>query len=135
MFYLVVLRVYLIRILCNQLREGNLIFVVQAVGRIISGRSVGKIIILSFRVSTSKNKNADHWVKEICAIRSIQVIYETNHISLLHESKKSNALNFRFFYIFYCNLKEKDHIWTITYSKKKEIHVKSVLLLFWFTKN
>ena len=59
-------------------------FAVQTVERIISGWSVGKIIIiLSFRISTSKNKNADHRVKETCAIRSIQVTYETNHIFLL----------------------------------------------------
>ena len=37
-------------------------------------------IFLDFRVSTSKNKNADHRVKETCAIRSIQVTYETTSI-------------------------------------------------------
>ena len=45
-------------------------FVVQAVGRIISGRSVGKIIIiiiLSVRVGKSKNKNINHRGKETCA--------------------------------------------------------------------
>ena len=44
-------------------------FVVQAVGRIISGRSVGKIIIiiLSLRVGKSKNKNINHRGKETCA--------------------------------------------------------------------
>ena len=54
------------------LGEGNLIFVVRAVGKIISGRSVAKIIIiiLSFGVVTSKNKNIDHRVKETCAITS-----------------------------------------------------------------
>ena len=43
-------------------------FVVQAVGRIISGRSVGKIIIiiLSLRVGKSKNKNINHRGKETC---------------------------------------------------------------------
>ena len=34
------------------------------------------------------------------------VTYETNYISLLHESTVSSALNC--FYVFYCNLKEKD---------------------------
>ena len=65
-----------------------------------------KIIIISFRVSTSKNKNANHWVKGTCAIRSIQD--ETDHISLLCES----MLNVKCtkFMVFYCNLKEKDHI-------------------------
>ena len=51
-------------------------------------------------------KNADHRVKETCAIISIQVTYETNHISLLHDSTMLNALIF-VFYVFYCNLKEK----------------------------
>ena len=35
---------------------------------------------------------------------SIQVTYETDHISLLRDSIMANALNFC-----YCNLKEKDH--------------------------
>ena len=39
---------------------------------------------------------------------SIQVTYETDHISLLCDSILSRALNF-LFYAFYCNLK-KDHI-------------------------
>ena len=43
-------------------------FVVRAVRRIVSGQLVGKIIIiiiiLSFRVGTSKNINIDHQVKE-----------------------------------------------------------------------
>ena len=79
------------------------------------GRSVGKII-LSFRISTSKNKDADHRVKETCAIWLIQVTYEAEHISLLRDSAMSNALNFCF-YIFYCNLKEKDHTKRIIDSK------------------
>ena len=54
------------------------------------------IIILSFRVSTSKNKNVDHQAKETCAIRSVQGTYETNHISLLCDSTMSNALNICF---------------------------------------
>ena len=39
---------------------------------------------------------------------SIQVTYETDHISLLRDSIMANALNFCF-YLCYCNLKEKDH--------------------------
>ena len=34
------------------------------------GRQKKKIIILSFRVDVSKNKNIDHWVKETCDIMS-----------------------------------------------------------------
>ena len=51
----------------------------------MSGRSVGKImiIILSFWIGTSKNKNIDHHVKESYTITSIQVTCETDHISLL----------------------------------------------------
>ena len=64
---------------------------------IISGQLVGKIliIILSFRVGTSKN-NIDHQVNETCAIISIQVTYETDHIPLLHDSTMSDALSFCF---------------------------------------
>ena len=78
------------------LDESN--FVVLAVGRIISGRSFGKriIISLSFRVGTSKNENIDHRGKETCAIMSTKVPHETNHISLLLDSKMSGALNFCF---------------------------------------
>ena len=52
---------------------------------------------VSGSASTSKKKkNADHQVKETCAIMSIQVTYETNHISLLHDSTMLNALDFCF---------------------------------------
>ena len=97
-------------------------FVVQAVGEIISGRSVSKIkiIFLSFRVSISKNKNADHRVKQTCAIRSIKATYEIDHISLLRDSTMSSALNFC--YVFYCNIKEKYHIRKIINSKKINIY-------------
>ena len=37
------------------------------------------LVILSFSVSTSKNKNVYHRVTETCAIMSTQVLYETNH--------------------------------------------------------
>ena len=81
------------------------------------GWSFGKIliIILSLRVGTSKNKNTEHCVKETCAIMSMQVIYETNHTSLLGDSTMPNAINFCFFYVLYCNL--KDHIRRIIISK------------------
>ena len=47
------------------------------------GWLVGKvIIILSFRVCTSKNKNIDLQVKETCAIMSAKVTCETDHFSL-----------------------------------------------------
>ena len=71
-------------------------------------------------VSTSKNKNTDHRLKEICAIMSIKITYKTDHISLLHDSTMQNALNFGF-YVFYCYLKDKDHIRRIMISKKKKI--------------
>ena len=61
--------------------------------RIISGRSVGKIIIiiiiLSFRVGISKNKNIDHRSKETCTIMSTQVTYEKDQIPLLRDSAMS----------------------------------------------
>ena len=59
------------------LSEGNFI-VCYTVERIILSPSIGQIIIiLSFRVDTSKNKNIDHRVKKTCAILSTQVTYET----------------------------------------------------------
>ena len=73
----------------NQLKinkvKATLFFVVQAVERIISGWSVGKIIILilNFRFGLSKSKNIDDGVKETCAIMLTKVTYEVNHISLL----------------------------------------------------
>ena len=51
---------------------------------------------------------------------SIQVTYETDHISLLRDSIMSNALNFCF-YLCYCNLKEKDHTRRII--NKKYIYI------------
>ena len=67
-------------------------FFVRAVEKIISGLSVGKIIIiiiLSLRVGTSKNNNIDHQGKETCA-------YKNDHISLPLDSLMSSALNFCF---------------------------------------
>ena len=54
------------------------VIVVRAVGRIMSGHSVGKImiIIVSFKVGTSKSKNVDHRGEETCAIMSTQVTCE-----------------------------------------------------------
>ena len=60
----------------------------------------------------------NHGVKETCAITSAQVkksntyqrTYEIDHVSLLRDSTTSSALNFCFFYVFYCNLKVKNNI-------------------------
>ena len=73
------------------------VFVIRAVVRSISGRLVGNImiIILRFRVSASKNKIL---IKEICAIISIQVIYETDQISLLRV-KCTKFLFFMYFIV------------------------------------
>ena len=67
------------------LDEFNLIFC-WAVRRIISGWSVSKIIIiiLILRVNISKHKK----------ISIIEVTYETDYISLLHDLAMSAALNF-----------------------------------------
>ena len=83
-------------------KQGNLIFVVRALGGIILGRLVGKIIIriLSFRISISKNINIDHGVTQTCAIMSPQVTYETNHIFVLCYSTILNSINFLFFMYF-----------------------------------
>ena len=63
------------------------------------GRSVGKMIILSFSVGTYKNKNIDHRVKETCTIMSTQVAHESKRISLLRDSTTSSALHFCLLYI------------------------------------
>ena len=89
------------------------IFIVWAVGRIISGQSVGKIILTipRFRVCEYNNKNIDHRVKRTCAIMSTQVTYETNHISL-----------FLLFTSLLCS-KRKNHIARNINSKKKEMFI------------
>ena len=65
----------------------------------MSGWLVGKviIIILSFWVCTSKNKNIDLQVKETCAIMSAKVTCETPHL-FTHDSDltMSSALKFCF---------------------------------------
>ena len=89
--------------------------VVRTVRRIISGRSVGKIIIIILNLGfyTSKNKNIDHRGIENCT-------YESDYISLLRDSTIPSALNICFD-LFYCNLKEKDHITRKIDSKKKNV--------------
>ena len=47
--------------------------VVRSVARIISGRSVGKIIILNFKTGTPKIKNIDYQGKETCAMFGLPV--------------------------------------------------------------
>ena len=89
----------------------------RAVERIISGRSVGKImtiIILSFRVGTSKNKNIDNGVKQACAIILTQVTYEIDHISLLSSFC---------FYVSYRYLKEEDRFKRNMNSQKRNIYI------------
>ena len=49
-----------------------------------------------FQSQQSKNENADHRVKETSTIRSIQVTYETDNISLLCVSTMSDGLIFCF---------------------------------------
>ena len=65
---------------------------------------------------------------------SIQVTYETDNISLLHDSTMLNALFFCFLCIL-LYLKKKDHIRRIINSKKKEGISAESELLFWFTEN
>ena len=77
----------------------TILFVVQAVRKITLGQSVGKIIIiiLSFWVGTSKNKNIDHRVKETS-------VFELKRHLFTCDSKMSSAL--KIFSVFHCNLKE-----------------------------
>ena len=77
---------------CNKAKATSF-FVVRLVKRIISDRPVGKIIIIpSFSVGLSENKNIDNGVKETSAIISTQVTYEIDHISLFQDSTKPSAL-------------------------------------------
>ena len=58
------------------------------------------------------------------AIMSIQVTYETNHMSLVVIQQYQMHKSF-LFYVFYCNLKEKDHIKEIINSKKRNIYMRN----------
>ena len=76
--------------------EGNLIFCCTAVGRIVTGRLVVKIIIiLNFRVGTSKNKDIDHQVRHLYT----SYIWNRPHMY--------SVIQQLFFYVFHCDLKEK----------------------------
>ena len=61
---------------------------------------------------------------------STQVIYEIDHISLLRDSTMSSAPNFCFFYVFYCNLKEKYHIKRNVDSKKRNVYTENQYYYF-----
>ena len=81
----------------------------RVVGKLISGRSVGKIIviILSFRVSTSKIKNINHRGKETCAMFGLPI------------QNKNSAINASLTLLFdLFTLKEKDPIRGKINSKK-----------------
>ena len=67
------------------------------------------IMMLSFIGSTSKTKKYESARLRMEAITS-----------LLHDSTLSNVLNFCF-YLFYCNHKQKDHIWRKINSTNKNI--------------
>ena len=58
----------------------------------------------------------------------IQVTYETDHILLPGDSTMSNTLNFCF-YVFYCNLKQKDQIRRIINGKKKRICEINIIII------
>ena len=79
----------------------------------------------------SKNKNIDHRVKEICAVISTQVTYETDQIYVLCCSTMSSALNFCF-YVFYCDLKGKYHIRRNINCKKRKVCEISIIILVFY---
>ena len=56
---------------------------------------------------------------------STEIKNESNHIFLLLDSMMSSVINFCFTF---CNLKEKDSIVRKINGKKKDLHMKSVLL-------
>ena len=95
------------------------------------GQLVGKIIIviLSFRVSISKNKNIDHRVKETCVISCQHKLHMKLTMSLFSVIQQCQVHEVFVFYVFYCNLKGKNDIRRNINNKKKCVYVKSVLLL------
>ena len=56
---------------------------------------------------------------------STRVTYEITHIPLLQDSTISSELNFCFFYVFYRNLKEIDHINGNINSKKRNVYARN----------
>ena len=74
----------------------------QAAGRIIFERLVGKtlIIIVSVRVDISENKNIDHRGKDACAIKDDNISFH---------SLVSSALNFCFLSILLHHKREKSY--------------------------
>ena len=76
------------------LGKGNLLFCCTCIWENYFGYFY---LMFQFQGRQSENKNTDHWVKETCATMSVQVTYETDHISLLCDSTVSNVLNFCFF--------------------------------------
>ena len=62
---------------------------------------------------------------------STQITYEINHVSLLQDSTISSALDFCFFfYVFYCNLKEKGQITRNINSKKRNVKIGNLYYYF-----
>ena len=85
------------------------------------GWLVDKIIILSLRVGTSKNKNIDHRGIETCA-------YKSDFISLLCDSTMSSAINLCFLSVL-LKPKEKYHIRRNINGKKKNICEISIIII------
>ena len=81
------------------------------------------MIFQSFRVGISKNKNIDHGVKKLVLLCPHKLHMKPIQRCKVHQIFVS--------YVFYCNVKEKDHIRRNINSKKKKcLYVKSVLFLF-----
>ena len=82
------------------------------------------MIFQSFRVGISKNKNIDHGVKKL-------VLLLCPHKLHMKPIQRCKVHQIFVSYVFYCNVKEKDHIRRNINSKKKKcLYVKSVLFLF-----
>ena len=97
--------------------EGNLIFCCTAVGRIVTGRLVVKIIIiLNFRVGTSKNKDIDHQVRHLYT----SYIWNRPHMY--------SVIQQLFFYVFHCDLKEK-YIRIQNFKKEKSVCEISIFII------
>ena len=101
----------------------NLIFCCTGCRENYFGRLIGEIIIiiLRFRVGTSKNKNIDHRLKENCTIcqHKLHMKRTTYLYSVIQQCQVHSSF---VFYVFYCNLKENDRIRKNTNGKKRNVY-------------
>lgn len=95
--------------------------------RIISGWLFGKMIILSFRVCTSKNGNIDR-AKDTCTIVLTQVTMKPT-LPVYSVIQKYQVHIVFVFYVFRCSLKEKDYVKRNSNSKDKVFICEIIIII------